>query len=428
MRNMNSTIGRAVAMFGIGLAACARDSVSLGDGNLVEPLIPSERCAINPLIDGGVRVTEQAELDAIAGCEEISGDLAIEVFPGTDLRPLASLRAVGGELSIGDRSSTLVGDAYLGLIEAGWLESFDGVQALERVGALTLLNFAASDLSPFSSLRYVNAATAPGGVRSGHLSVEGAKNVVSFRGLEQVGGIESMTLFDLPALESLEGLTLRDRFDSIMLQKTPSLTNIDALAPLERGNVLAIIETGLADLRSLSSLINVESFQINDNPLLADATSIPSPASIFFSLTGSPRLRGTLELHPSSTSSGVSIGDNPELERISFDDPELHSIPWTCGGFTIFRNAKLRAVTSPNGCDQLDRVEVLDNGSLEALDLGRLKRLDELHIRDNPGLFALSHAEFERIYVVDVVNNPALSTRSLASVPAFERTLEGNAD
>jgi hypothetical protein len=38
------------------------------------------------------------------------------------------------------------------------------------------------------------------------------------------------------------------------------------------------------------------------------------------------------------------------------------------------------------------------------------------------------HHALERVYVVDVVNNPQLSVSSLATIPAFERTLEGNAD
>jgi hypothetical protein len=52
--------------------------VSLGD-DAIDVLPPNARCATSPRIDGDVRVTNQTELEALAGCEEISGDLAIEV-------------------------------------------------------------------------------------------------------------------------------------------------------------------------------------------------------------------------------------------------------------------------------------------------------------------------------------------------------------
>ncbi len=429
MRNMNPSIGLGLATLAVGLAACARDAVSLGDDSVAEPLTPSASCAAEPFIDGDVHVTSQAELDALAGCEEVSGALEIEVFPGTDLRPLASLRAVGGELVIGDNPSTLDREAYFALLEAGWLESFAGVEALERVGALTLLNFAASELSAFSSLRYINVPDAQTRTRPGYLNIASARNLVNLHGLEGVGGVESMTLTELPALESLDGVALRNRFDNIMIANAPRLRDIGALAPLERGNSLAILQTGVEDLWSLAALVDiVDSFTIQDNPLLVDASSIPTPVVGGFVLMTNPKLQGTLEIRLSGSNSAFVISGNPELERISFDSQEVHLVPWDCGSFSIDHNEKLRAITSPNGCDRLDSVDVQRNPSLEALDLGRLRRLDELHIRDNPGLFTLSHAEFERIYVVDVVNNPLLSTGSLASVPAFERTLEGNAD
>jgi hypothetical protein len=427
MKNMNPTIRLGVTILGIGLTGCARDSVSLGDDSLAAPLVPSEGCSSDPIMEGDVRITEQAALDALAGCEEVSGNLTIEVFPGTDLRPLASLRTVGGQLFIGDRSSTRDVEEYLGLVEAGWLESFDGLQALERVGALALVNFAASDLSELSSLRSVNAAAPENRTRAGYLVFQGARNLVNLQGLERVGGVESLMLLDLPALESLDGLTVSYRFDNIMIQGAPRLTDLEALAPLERGNSLSISETAVEDLWALASLVDVRQFFILNNPLLADTSSIPRTRGLFLQLENNPKLQGTLEVS-SASMNGFMIAGNAALERISFNANEVHMIPWVCGSVRIFGNEKLRAVSSPDGCDQHARIEVSNNPNLETLDLGRLKRLDELHIVDNPSLSALSHTDFERIYVIDVVNNPRLSTSALASVPAFERTLEGNAD
>jgi hypothetical protein len=69
----------------------------------------------------------------------------------------------------------------------------------------------------------------------------------------------------------------------------------------------------------------------------------------------------------------------------------------------------------------------MSNPSLESLDLQGVAALDELHVRDNARLSNLPHEALERAYVVDIVNNPQLSVSSLASIPAFERTIEGNA-
>jgi hypothetical protein len=54
--------------------------------------------------------------------------------------------------------------------------------------------------------------------------------------------------------------------------------------------------------------------------------------------------------------------------------------------------------------------------------------LDVLHIRDNARLSNVPHASLRRAYVVDVVDNPELSASSLATIPAFERSIGGNAD
>lgn len=407
----------------VALAGCARDSVSLGDDGRAElPLTPSARCADDPFIDGDVVVTNQSELDALAGCEAIGGGLTIEVFAGTDLTPLGALRAVGGELVIGARSST--GADTAALAEAGWLESLAGLEALERAGSLALVNVAASDLSALSSLRHVNALNPESDGRAGTLNVSYGKNLVDFRGLERVSGIQGLVVQEMPALESLEGLRLPGRFNTLMISTAPRLKNIDALAPLRYVDSLSIIETGLEHLRPLSELDSVtQALFITDNPLLSDASSIPRPLTAGFTIAGNPSLGGTLTL-PAYGHGAVAVTDNESLESLVIEGEGTLS----CGDVAVYRNARLRQIAGPLGCQGLSSVEVVDNPSLDSIDLDDVLRIDELRVRDNARLVAFGHAALERAYVLDVVNNPRLSVRSLRELPAFERTVEGNAD
>src|SRR5262245_59057885 len=80
--------------------ACSNGDVNLG-GGIVTQSLGSLRCGESTRIEGDVRVENQSQLEQLAGCEEVGGDLLIERFEGADLSPLASLRAVEGGLVLG---------------------------------------------------------------------------------------------------------------------------------------------------------------------------------------------------------------------------------------------------------------------------------------------------------------------------------------
>src|SRR5688572_10591415 len=91
---------RMVGLAALSLAACTSDEVSLGgpDG----PSLGSGACApgVGGVVEGDVRTSNQADVDDLAGCSEVTGTLDIEAWPELDLTPLASLRRVGGWLDI----------------------------------------------------------------------------------------------------------------------------------------------------------------------------------------------------------------------------------------------------------------------------------------------------------------------------------------
>jgi hypothetical protein len=117
------------------------------------------------VVDGAVVAHNQDEIAALAGCEEIHGDLFIRTFQGADLTPLSSLRSVEGELRVGAKADqtpsasigspapesegTPVYDPTGQQAEAnaaiGWLTSLAGLEGLESVGSLTLYRTSVPD-------------------------------------------------------------------------------------------------------------------------------------------------------------------------------------------------------------------------------------------------------------------------------------------
>ena len=65
------------------LAGCSNDTVNLGGGREPRVLQSGERCSGGAsIVQGPVTVHDQGELEQLAGCEQIDGDLHIEVFEG----------------------------------------------------------------------------------------------------------------------------------------------------------------------------------------------------------------------------------------------------------------------------------------------------------------------------------------------------------
>ena len=78
------------------LSACSGDLLEVG--RIAEPVYVAPRvCASSPPT-AGIEVISQAELEALAGCEVVDGDVRIAPFEGADLSPLRALRAVRGRL------------------------------------------------------------------------------------------------------------------------------------------------------------------------------------------------------------------------------------------------------------------------------------------------------------------------------------------
>ncbi|HTV20153.1 MAG TPA: hypothetical protein VMG12_15825, partial [Polyangiaceae bacterium] len=184
--------------------ACSNGDVNLGGGLVALNLAAESRCAESARLEGNVTVENQSQLEELAGCEEIGGDLFVEFFQGADLSPLASLRAVDGTLFLGVPSPIQPEDpeeqyAYAMQRQYGYLDSLHGLEALESVGTLALDSVRVEDFSDLESLRSIDEG----------LSIYTAPNLKRLTGLERAA-IANLSIIDSPLLETLDGLTLED--------------------------------------------------------------------------------------------------------------------------------------------------------------------------------------------------------------------------
>jgi hypothetical protein len=127
------------------LAACSGDVVNIGDGEPPREPPPSySRCIESPTLEGTVVVNDQAQLDALDGCETIAGDLYVQPLFYPDLRPLHALREVTGKLGLtqappadGEGQSSAESNLVQSIVEGGWLPTLAGLEKLERAGSCT---------------------------------------------------------------------------------------------------------------------------------------------------------------------------------------------------------------------------------------------------------------------------------------------------
>jgi hypothetical protein len=431
-KNITRMLGLLALPIGSLPCACSRNAVDLGDNAAPVSVVGQDtRCGPSGIVPEAVVVKTQADLDALAGCESIAGDLKLQVFRGIDLSPLGSLRSVAGVLDIQDAG-------------AGWLESLHGLEALEQVGGLNIWNTKVQSLEPLSHLQKLDYSPLSG--PPGVLSLHGNDNLKDLHGLERAQGLSSIDIASSAALESLSGLIVPESLASVIISNTPALTNIDALAPLSSpygGVTLALSGTGLRDLSALSSVQGAGDVSISDNPQLTDATALSSliqVRSFHFS-------RNALTALPSFAKLNSSVLyfealDEPELSKLTLDVPNgldqatpsiLDESGFLFGlrpGSTIeiARCGKLQTLDIPSGSSSAYILAIHDDPNLTNITLASLQHLDYLVVDDNPNLTQLTLGSLQTVGSLEITNNPKFSTAGMSSLRTFDRTMNGNAD
>jgi hypothetical protein len=436
MSNSNQIRPRFLALALVGsLAACSNDVVDLGGGTLAQDILYGSRCAESPIVEGEVVVTNQAELDALLGCEEIRGGLQVSVFEDADLAPLAKLRAVDGNFILGG-SPHLPTEQYQAIVQAGWLTSLAGVESLERVGNFIILDVGAPNLNAFESLRLVGGNV--DGVLSGALSISWAPNLVDLTGLENVRGFRALDISANLSLQSLDGLQLPTTIDRLTLQSNPLLSDIDALLPLTSVLDVFISNTGITSADGLANLRVVSlGLALSNNPELTNADALGNLEGVdYLVFEDCPKLERLPELSNLYGINGFKAMRNASLQAISLNFPKRSSsnyvdgndVPTAASVIEIGDNEQLESITFEAGFDAVEVLSAYRNASLTRIDLGSLQRLDHLEVRANPLLDEVALGALQTVDVLSVMENPLLSTAELRNVRTFESFFLANAD
>lgn len=433
---------------GSALAACSNDIVDLGGGTTSPGIDVGSACAASVIVEGDVHVKNQAELDALLGCEEIRGGLRIDVFEDTDLTPLGELRAIEGDLTIGGfpdvptpetqesfEAWELEVERVKAIAEANWLPSLAGVESLERVGGLRLAYISAPSLDTFESLRLVSGSintSVPG-----QLAIFAAPNLVDLAGLENARGFRALEIRENPALESLNGLQVPTTVSYLSLENNRALTNIDALAPVSTiSGRLYIYGTALPNLDAFANLTGSwMGLEISENPELTSVDGLAGLTSTqLLVFERNAKLERLPEFSDLTYIDAFRVVLNPALESLSLSFPAM-SASATFFGYIygtetieIVGNDQLTSVAFGAGLGDADSVSISHNAGLANIDLGDLQRIDDLLITGNGALTEVTLDVLQTVDSLSVTRNPLLSTAELRTVPTFESEFAGNAD
>jgi hypothetical protein len=432
-------ISRSIPVFMgvISSLACSSGEVDLGGGLITADLRSSGRCTDSSRLEGQIIVSDQAGLSALAGCEEIVGDLFVEVFEGADLSPLASLRSVSNSFHIGEapvqpedpNEWEAFWERIAGIRAAGYLPSLHGLEALESVGTLYLTGSSAPSLTELESLVDVEAVV-----------IRDMPALVNLAGLE-AAPLSSLWISNCQTLSSLDGLNLGLVPETLIFEFLPALTNADALAATDIafiGSSLMFYVTGLRALPSFVDLAFVPSLSIEGNPALTDISGIASIQGVEgLSISGNPSLRTLPPLTQLGSVEVLRVINNDALEELDLDFPALlpptdsitdRNIELSTTLIDISMNDALRRITSPAGFGAVQYFSIYQNASLSELELDQLRRVDVMIIAENPALVTVSMPALATVDSLEVVDNPALSPAVFDRVLTFERRISGNAE
>lgn len=355
-------------------------TVTASEGNLVDCAVPTDVCP------GDVTVTNQADLDDLASCSEITGNLTITGSEDiVTLDALDNLTTIGGTLEILENPSltstaglenltSLGGDLRLNINNA--LMSLEGFAGLETVGELYIgLNNDLTNLSGLENLTSVSRIDIIGnGVLEDITTLENITSPVSRLIIQ-----ENANLTDLTGLGSITTVT-----DDVLILGNGALTNLSGLAVTDIGNILELRGNPvLTDLEGLENLVSIgNDIQITNNDALTSLVALSDLTSVGDSILVQenatlPNLNGLQNITDYDDTNTVNIINNPQLDcsqptptptlpfEVDVDAGNLVNcnavVVTTCtGDYTVTSQAELDALAN---CEVITGNLVLDSGS-----------------------------------------------------------------
>lgn len=290
------------------------------------------------VVQGDVRVASQAEVDALAGVREITGDLRIagvtNRFPQESMiadthsiLALACLETVGGVLWVQDHR-TLAGLAGLEnltsvesliIVDNQALLSLDGLDSLASANSVHV-----GDNDALTSLEALGGLT----VTRNHVHIENNDALTDLVGLHNIASVGRLMITNnqsLTSLSALANLTVVRGSLEISSTNLTSLTGLEGVTSV--GAMLVVFAN--AQLTSLTGLGNItqvgRGVRIGYNPLLPSLDGLEGLTSIGEEVT--------------SSENGLSIYGNSVLTDIT----GLDNLETLVGKLFVYGNAELSA-------------------------------------------------------------------------------------
>jgi hypothetical protein len=412
------------------LAACTSDEVSLGGGD--DPGGGSGACVrgVGGVVEGDVMASSQDEVDALAGCREITGTLAITAWPWFDLSPLMSLREVGGWLDID-----------------GPLESLEGLEGLERVGELHLTGLEVTSLEPLRNLTEVSYDPFASSWGFSTIYIGECAHLIDLTGLENLVVWDEFHVIQLPSLESLRGIVMNRENQRLTVSAAPSLRDITGLRVGAILDTIRLVDTGIESFDS-GAPFRLRRLELTNNPALVSVVGLQAMQSVEeLVIRNNDRLEQLPELpYLAADLAVLRIRDNDALRSIpqwtnpdvgDFLPPENLGEPGAGDPYffppefsmaEITGNAQLSEVALPSTFRFGGNVRIHDNPQLTTIELGFLDSADDVSIVNNAVLAAINIPVLETVDDLHVVNNPSLPPSVFDNVRSFSKEMQGNLD
>jgi len=241
--------------------------------------IPTSSCPT-----GNYTATTQAQIDALAGCTSINGNLTISAPNATYLNSLSSLTTVNGNLMIanGTNLTNLDGLSNLTTVTGNLVIGATNISDLNPLTSLTTINGLV--LNANNSLTDIQALSNVSGSLTGNIEIMNNQNLTNLNGLQNITQAASLNILQNPVLQNINGLsaltTLTNNFSNTLnIESNPQLSSLNGLNNLvnlpNNGGVRILNNTLLTDISALATISNIAYLEIMDNTNLSTCAIAP---------------------------------------------------------------------------------------------------------------------------------------------------------
>lgn len=339
----------------------------------------------------GTVVLTTTELEALAGCSRITGDLSISIAdPSESLSALGLLVEVDGTLALAGVSSL----AGLGL--------------LEHVGNLTLEG---TELTEVSSLRSLETIGSTG--TGGQLRIVGNPLLEEIRGLRSLLETTSLFVTDNPNLRGIGQGSFGSNLTNINIFGNSQLSHVEPFGVLNL-STLELSGDSLKDLDLIAGAVVVGRLIIFETPSLEDTSGLNNliavPELLRLQATGMENLNDLNSLQLAERIIITSENSLTNLDGIS----QLTSV----GTLSLERLTAVVEMPEFAAIEVMENLSVSGNTSLVVgPSFPRLRQLETLRYADNPrwgsllGLNSLVTVE-----QMEIAHNDELTSLSLPAL------------